>query len=285
MDVLSRPYTVADHDPILLPTVGKTHVDTESHQEGFWDFLRTPLIRGDFQIGKSVNRMIFRAAVAESLTERAQLIQQPSVVFVGGGYGSGKTTVMSMMCKSKVFPFGSGALLGVDYCKLLIPEFERLKRVSDGRASSVCQEEARAIAECVFALSVDQERSFSWDSSMSNFDESIAKIRHARAAGYKMTLVAVLTDSQVAIRRAMNRALETRRFAHPDHLVPSAEKFYAHFPSYCDEFEDVYVFSNNDEASDHSLAQPMLIARKNIGSDLLKVFDPQTFNRFITPSA
>lgn len=261
-NVLTRPYTIADEDPALEATLGKTTVDTETHSAMFWDFLLRALSLGCLPRGSAVPRVAYRTALVRHLAERAPRLASRTVVFVGGGYGAGKTTTLSMLAACGVLPFSVSALLGVDYCKLHLPEFERAKTVADGRASSITQEESRLISDDLFSLIIAEGRSFAWDSSMSNREESIRKIAAARAAGYRVQLIAVWTPPERAIPRAMRRARETRRFAHPDHLVPSAKKFAQYFPEYCDLCDTVQVYWNGDDARTGPEAQPLLIAEK-----------------------
>ena len=174
---------------------------------------------------------------------------RPEVIFTGGGYGSGKTASIQYLLKVGALPNLADfrSLQGVDYCKQLIPEFNLLKAVSDGRASETCQNESRLISSQLFRTLVEQGKSFAWDSSMSSQSESLERIEMCKSAGYTVRLVAVLTDLEVAVRRAMGRAHITKRFAHPDFLSGSHAHFRASLETYLETVDSALVLENTAE--------------------------------------
>lgn len=277
---LSRPYTIQDDDQILIPTISKVIVDTQSRQEFFSEFLIQPLRTGILPSSKTVSRQEFRETISEYLSKRGVATDVPSIVFVGGGYGSGKTTTLAALAKENLLPVPMSALLGVDYCKLHIPEFDLIRRVSDGRASTVCQGESRSISDLLFRRLIMERRSFGWDSSMANGAETIQKISAAKEAGFHITFVAVATPVEIAIERAMSRARKMRRFAHPDHLAESAREFASQFPKYVSLFDKVMLYYNgvNDSSG---RAQPLLIA-EGAKESVLASYDDKLLREFLT---
>jgi hypothetical protein len=99
---------------------------------------------------------------------------------------------------------------------------------------------------------------------MSNLHPTLEKIELARTSGYRLMLFGVWTPPQVAIRRAMGRARETRRFPPPKHLEASAAGFSRHFPDYFEYFDRVELYSNESETNNQ---EPTLIAKK-VNSEL-----------------
>jgi dephospho-CoA kinase len=279
-DELVRPYTIANDDPILQKTVEKPVVDTHSKQELFSQFLMGPLKAGIFPVGREIPREFYRQTVAGYLVRRSVAQQQPTVVFIGGGYGAGKTTILGKLATCSAIPVGISETLGVDYCKMHIPEFELVKRVADGRASEICQEESRLISETLVNHLFSNKRSFAWDSSMSNGGETKNKIEAGKNAGYRLILIGVWTPPQVAIRRAMRRAKESRRFANPKYLVPSAHGFSRQFPSYVPYFDDIMLYYNGEDY-DVGMAQPLLIATKKEINSELESHDDKLLNDFL----
>jgi len=249
MTDLTRPYTVSDDDPELVVTDEKSTLDTESYSEFFSKPLRYGL-QDPLPRGSQVSRCEYRDSLVSHLVRRGETLSEPKIVFVGGGYGAGKTTILQFLANHRRLPFQITSVVGVDICKDFLPEFHRLRRVADGRASEICQKEAREVSNRLFIKLIEHRRSFAWDSSMSNENETIEKLKVAKDHGYTLELVAVKTSTQTAIRRAMSRARESRRFAHPRYLATSATGFQAAFKSYLPYFDLVMCFENDlDDSS------------------------------------
>lgn len=227
---ITRPYTISDDDPILTPTAAKDTVDSFSGQESFWVFLKTALTQGQLPVGLDLPRDQYRSAVVTLFVDRLPHSTAPVVYFVGGGYGAGKTSIMHMLAGTGKLECPVKALVGVDACKMMLPEFERVKMVSDGRASEITQEESRLIADELFSEALKQRRTFSWDSSMSNREDTLQKIHSARQCGHRVEMISVYTPPQTALQRAMKRAKETRRFPNPNHFHRSHVQFAKFFP-------------------------------------------------------
>jgi chloramphenicol 3-O-phosphotransferase len=276
---LTRPKTISDDDPVLQPTIEKLSVDTESEEHFFYEFA-SHAIRNEMEVrGYNVPRQTYREKVALHLANQMPNLSDKVAVFLGGGYGAGKTTALNMLCKTNTIPFTMSQQVGVDYCKNLLPEFHRVRMVADGRASTICQLESRAISDMLFNRIVESGRSLTWDSSMSDYDSTMDKIRRVRAHGYNLMLVGVWTPTEIAVRRAMSRARKIRRFAHPDYLVKSARDFSKFFPKYADLFDRVRVFCNSVDRADDG--EPLLIAQKDVIDSDLEVFDNDDMSEFL----
>lgn len=276
---LSRPFTVSDEDAILIKTVDKPTVNTIAHAHWFTTYLGDALKKEELLTGYTLPRPQFREDIADHLFTKLEKDDRREVVFVGGGYGSGKTVTMDVLTKREGIPLKGLQLTGVDVCKHFLPEFGILKGVRDGRASSVVQEEARQISEILFSRLVESGHSFGWDSSMSHREATLAKINATRDKGYRVTMVGVFTRLDVARVRAMTRARKMRRFSHPDYFDKSHIGFAANFMEYAELCDHVILFDNNGLSST-GMYDPVMIAEKESLQGDLDVFDIQLFSEF-----
>lgn len=276
---LERPMTLVDSDPILTPTIEKKTVDTFTDSFMFSDPLRNLLKSNILPSGESVDRGVFHQALADHLTQFGIKGEKPALIFTGGGYGAGKTSGLQHLVKIGKSPVDipMSALQGVDYCKQALPEFSRVQRVADGRASKICQEESRTISDLLFCQLVAEKRTFGWDSSMSNKESIFKKIEFAQKNGYRMALLAVLTVLETAIPRAMHRARETRRFAPPKHLEASHRAFWSNLGDYVETFDEALVLENSKEQKEGG---PRLLARKEAGEINVKIFDRSLYEGY-----
>lgn len=247
-DAIGRPEIIEDGDPILLETIRKETVDLVAYHERFNKFLSKAIERNWLPAVNGLPRDEFHERLLRIVASNSRPSpERPQIIFAGGGYGSGKTTVLTELAKAERIPVGPGHLVGVDYFKLHVPEFSLIQSVGDGRASGTVQKECKALTDRLFPLLIENRRSFVWDSSMSNREESLQRIRTATGAGYELTLVAVLTPLKLAIRQAMQRAKLTRRFPNREALPESNGAFKAAFREYVPLFDEVIVFARMDE--------------------------------------
>jgi predicted ABC-type ATPase len=274
---ISRPETIVDDDPILEETSLKTTVDSLSYDEFFNKFLHDALKAEDLPEGELIGREKFRTDLLKLICERSIKEQEPQIVFAGGGYGSGKTTILNRLGAIGELTLTARQAIGVDYFKLYIPEFSLIQSVSDGRASLTVQKECKAMADKAFSILIKEKKSFILDSSMSNKMETQTKISMAKSQGYYLTLIAVLTPIGKATSQAMRRARETRRFPHPDALPQSHNEFRRHFYSYLDAFDKVSVFANSEKCGNI----PAVVAMKSGREKPLALLDDKLFNELL----
>ncbi len=280
MDRLTRPMLLDDDEPILDPTASQLWVDSITYFDFFDKFLGTALRNRLLPRGDQVARAEYQDALVQLLAARGLQQRDRVVVFVGGGYGAGKTTVLSMTGRKAFLTLPPSTVVGVDAFKLYLPEYEVIRRLGDGRASSVVQSEARTLSERLFERMVRMGLSFMWDSSMSDLRASLPRIRMAKAQGYRLILIAVGSPVDAAIAKAMGRARTTRRFAHPEHLADSHQKFARAFPSYFDEFDEVRLFWN-PWSPGSCPADPLLVAEKDRSDNSLVSYADTALEEFL----
>jgi predicted ABC-type ATPase len=272
---ISRPEVIDDADPILTETINKPSVDLACYPDFFDRTLSDAIKQGRLPSRDGCPRELFRDLLLRIVANSsARLEGRPQIVFAGGGYGSGKTTVLNMLAKSEKLPVGLPHLVGVDVFKPLVPEYNLIKAVADGRASGTVQKECYGMATDLFDLLTEHGRSFAWDSSMSNKVETMARIERAKEKGYELTMVAVFTPVQIALQRAMRRAEISRRFPNPKALPESHIGFRQNFNDYILCFEEITVFTNEGEEPNSC----MVIAEKQAGANGLAIYDEEMFS-------
>jgi len=267
---ICRPEIIEDDDAILVPTVGKPTAHFSAYSEFFDRPLNGAIQENWLPARDGWPRDAFRDLLLRRVAIGTALpCDEPQIVFAGGGYGSGKTSILNYLSEHGVVPLKMGHLVGVDIFKPLIPEYNLIKAVGDGRASVTVQKECQNLATELFELLVTARRSFLWDSSMSARDETMTRIQLARDARYTLTMVAVLTPFEVAVRQAMHRAKISRRFPHPDALPLSHRGFRESFNAFHPLFDHVYVFENPGEG----LENCSVIAEKHGLTNGLEIYD------------
>ncbi|MDD5262942.1 MAG: zeta toxin family protein [Methylacidiphilales bacterium] len=280
LDELTRPYLIQDDDPVLGSTLDTMFIDTLTYFDYFDKFLRSALKDRLLPQGDHIARNTYRDELVQLMSRRGVANTERRIIFAGGGYGAGKSTTLSKFATGRNCPLSVRNIVGVDSFKLFLPEYEVVRRLGDGRASTIVQKEARMLANKLFERLVQMGRSFIWDSSMSDFEATMEHIQEAKARGYTLELVAVASPIQAAIRRAMYRAKETRRFAHPDFLLSSHRDFASYFEAYFPHFQKVMLFWNAWEARPEQAIDPLLIAENNANNELVS-YDQGKLEQFL----
>ncbi len=282
-DRLTRPYLVSDDDAeVAVATHNKPSIDTVTYTAFASAYLLNARRAGYLLHGTMLDRADYRDCLVRHVLRHGERDAEPVVVFVGGGYGSGKTTILDFLVKHGQLPIQRGQVMGVDYFKAYLPEYCFLQRLGEGRASSVVQEEARLMSDDLFNRLVRERLSFGWDSSMSNAAPTLDKLRTVRAAGYKVVFLAVFTPLDVAVRQAMERARKSRRFAHPERLPESHQGFRACWREYLPFADETWVFANEGTPPDSPKRRdPCLIARQVVPNKELEIFDRTKFSNMV----
>jgi predicted ABC-type ATPase len=270
---ISRPEVIADEDPILQETAYKSIADLCGFREHFDKTLFKLTETGAIPVMNALTRDTFRSMIMRIVAHAStKLPGRPQIVFSGGGYGSGKTTVLNVLSEKQVLPVPMSNLIGADVFKQLIPEYNLIKAVGDGRASMTVQKECVKLASILGEHLIEAERSFVLDSSMSDWEQTMKRIDLAKKHNYEMTMVAVLTPVEVAIRQAMRRAKLSRRFPNPEALPNSHVSFVQVFRKYFEHFDEIFIFANMGSGGDSEV-----VAEKRDGKGL-EILNPELFN-------
>jgi hypothetical protein len=274
--VLSRPEVISDDDPILIQTSAKPFTEF-GHYKEFYDRGLLRAVQANILPQSGV---MSRAQCGEALKQllgagcSAILQTRPQLVFAGGGYGSGKTSTLNYLAEVGCLPVEMRHMIGVDMFKPLLPEFNLIKAVADGRASLTVQAESQKLASELFGELIEARRSFIWDSSMSDTAGTHARIQQAKSESYEMTMIAILTPVERAAKWAMERARDSRRFPHPEALPRSHVEFRAAFDSYVPLFDEIKLFANEGGGPEDCL----LIAEKTAGMNELVIHEDAMFS-------
>jgi hypothetical protein len=277
LGVIARPEIIAPDDYILRETRNLPTVDLSLFSEFFDKTLWTAITECEMP-SRSISRETFHESLLRLLARNSTPSPRPTIVFTGGGYGSGKTFTLNYLASQGIIPLKMGHMVGVDLFKMFIPEYNLIKAVADGRASLTVQKECQGLASELFDRLVDAGRSFMWDSSMSDESETLNRIAATRRKGYALSMLAVLTPQDVAIQQAMRRARTTRRFPNPVALPHSHFGFRKAFESYVPLFDEVRVITNFGTGPGGCY----VVGEKTERSKPLAIYDQDLFSRALS---
>jgi dephospho-CoA kinase len=164
------------------------------------------------------------AALIDSVLAQApKATLAPEIVFMAGGYGSGKSSIRSRLSELGVFPSSKYLVIDMDRIRETLPRYKKLvKEVGVEEAIGLTRHEVADIADRLRIRALQKGINLVIDQSLrgeeaSDWVRAILKT----APKYKSTLIYVDTDPLVAIRRAQAREHESGRGA-PESKVKSS---------------------------------------------------------------
>jgi predicted ABC-type ATPase len=166
------------------------------------------------------------AAVIDSVLAQApKATHAPEIIFMAGGYGSGKSSIRSRLSELGVFPSSKYLVIDMDQIRERLPRYKKLeKEVGVEEAIGLTRHEVADIADGLRIRALQKGINLVIDQSLrgeeaSDWVRAILKT----APKYKSTLIYVDTDPVIAIRRAQAREHESGRGA-PESKVKSSRE-------------------------------------------------------------
>lgn len=123
-------------------------------------------------------------------------------IFMGGGSGSGKSTVRASIMEQFDNP---PLVIDADTMKALIPEYKDLKRDFPLETDSWVHKESSEMAAAMFTAAVEKEMALLFDGTLKSWKKYLRYFKRLRKSGYEITLVIVDIPVEEAIRRAKAR--------------------------------------------------------------------------------
>lgn len=220
-------------------------------------------------------REALREAIIADMLANARPVEgrKPVAWVMGGGGGSGKSTVLRQLRELGAVPLADTVVhIDADEVKAKLPEFDRLRQAQDSRGAAVVHNESGFIAREVTARAAAMKADMVIDGTLSNPTTSRTLLAQLREAGYEIQLIAVSLDTGEAMRRADKRALASWRYVPPDSLSAAHVGFAENFVGYLPWVDVAVVYDNNG-------ATPVEIAQQGLGA-ALEILDGAAYTRF-----
>lgn len=210
--------TVPAGDPLLEPTISKA------------------------------NRQEFRAAEIQKIVSSGTSVSEndrPILWLMGGGSGSGKSTILQTLRDKGLIPITDVVHIDPDRFKAVIPEFEELIKRKDSRAAMTVHEESTLMAREAFAQAVANRTDIIYDTTLSNFPEARDMITQARAQGYEVRIIGVTAAPRTAIERVVKRGDKSGRYVPIRDLLSTHKKFASVFEKYIDLVDSISLWKTD----------------------------------------
>lgn len=153
------------------------------------------------------SRKELRACLIKQATKAKKPHGQPFAVLTMGVPGTGKTTLVKPFLRGKSY-----ACACPDDVKEQLPEFTLALSKRAKNAAAVVHEESSKIASDIADRAVRERKNLLIDGTGANLDKYSNVIRRLKAAGYKVTVLAVHAPFAVVKKRIASRAKATGRY-------------------------------------------------------------------------
>ena len=167
--------------------------------------------------------------------DRPESQENPEVLFLGGGGGSGKSTILKKEIKEGKLESRGRVWVNPDEVRELIPEYELLNEGADIRSSKFTHEEASAIADQIQKIAEGNRFHIIKDGTMKSEEKGLKQIRDLREKGYTPKLLGVTIDPHEAMVRATIRGYFSKRFVPSDVLLDAHKGFNSAVAAYVKE--------------------------------------------------
>lgn len=196
--------------------------------------------------------------------------EKPVCILLGGGSGSGKSTVRDLMIQPELdeneIKVGK---VDSDAIKEELPEYEPFQEQDVNSAAFRVHEESGDIVDEAIDTLIYEKRHFIYDGTMKNPKKYKRIIQNLKDAGYEVRVVGVDLPLDEAIKRVEARAKRRNR-AVPIGIVKNSHKGFA------TSFSEIAELADDYEIYDNSGEFPVLMKDKASG-----VQDEKLWNRFV----
>lgn len=137
---------------------------------------------------------------------------KPTIVFLGGPPGSGKTKRLSYLFDKSKF-----VVINADDIKALLPEYK-------GVNAPLLHDESVDIASRLFEKALVQNKNILYDATLKSFDKGVKKINLAKSMGYNVKLYGTNLDKKITLNNAVKRAIKSNRYVPIKHILDTTDK-------------------------------------------------------------
>lgn len=234
------PVTLSTNDPLLQNTA-EIPDDTPVTVKG------VETTRGEFREGVVENHF-------EGIT--APTGRAPIAYVMGGGGGSGKGYVSSILRQSGDIAEDNVVHIDPDNIKQAIPEYQEIVTAGDHRAAAVVHQESSMLADRALERGISGKYDLLLDKTLGNEGKGVAYIQRLKDAGYEVRLFGVTAPPLQALRNASARAHTTGRYVPTEALLTAHKGFNEAFPVYARMVDSARLYEND------GVGEPVVVATK-----------------------
>jgi predicted ABC-type ATPase len=192
----------------------------------------------------------------------------PQLVFMAGGFGSGKSSIIARLSEMNVFPLSQFLLIDPDRIRELLPEYKELvAKVGIEETISLMKSHTQQLEEKIRIRAMQHEISVIFDTALWSAEaQTYVKDVLSEGLNYRSTLVYINTHPATATKRVQQREIEAGRGA-SERLVKISNETAADSFRCLKSLFDTSIEINNDIA-------PVLVSIARTGNK-----EPERINR------
>ncbi|HGE7613616.1 TPA: zeta toxin family protein [Bacillus cereus] len=227
---------------------------------------------GDYdELRKNLHNKIIDKFISEK-GENPEIIG-PEAIILGGGSGSGKTSVVEDIIGSDGY-----VIVDADKIKEELDEFKEEVKKKNPLAADIVHDESSDIATFLLDVTMDMPENLIYDGTMKNIEKYKRIIDTLKRYGYTINMVIVDADVEVAVERVKVRNTEGR-FVSED-TVRLTNKLISESFKVLKDLVDSYTIYENSVNGEY----PREIAYKDPEEDDEVIIDMQAFINFLEKS-
>lgn len=263
-------------------------------------------------VNQMVNALGLQSLRGLTLDESTSRKDCPTLIFLGGGMASGKSSIIKLFQQTKFFQDrGKGiVVVEADALKMKDPVFKALSAMETEQAAELVHTHSTSMAESLFLTAVKQRRDIIFDGTMAwkeFIKQTVDMVRdhnnlYKRGPGYvqgqdgnvhveryweverprtktdelfpyKIRLIGVTARPDVAVVRGITRGLIINRGVPIKEQLKSHKLFTQHFLEYVDWVDECQLYENDEKA--------VLVAEKTGKDEPFVIKDEARYQAFL----
>lgn len=129
--------------------------------------------------------------------------ENPAAIFIGGGSGSGKSTMKNSVLKN--FHTEEIVVIDADEIKKKLPEYEYLMKYDREKMSDILHDESSYLAKKIAQMCLEDKRDFLWDKTLSGKGKELEFITELAKNDFLIIVYMIDVPLEVAYKRNAER--------------------------------------------------------------------------------
>lgn len=196
---------------------------------------------------------------------------EPTTLFLAGGSGSGKSTVLEALGDVKP---PDAVMVNPDLIKEAMPEYREMVAGKSKYSAAGAHEESSDVSKRLLTQAVKGDYNVIVDGTGNSGEgKFLRKIDQQKKLGRKVKVVMVDIPTDEAIRRADKRAARTGRYVAPEEIRKIHKSVAVNHLAWRDKVDDWEVWANDTRP-------PKLVARR-VGGGKMEVLDAKRYKQAV----
>lgn len=187
-------------------------------------------------------RLVIHEQIINQLIKDIRSSDNPTANFLGGGSGSGKSSIANLLIQQFKEKGEDVVLIDSDKIKTMLPEYNTLIEKNPAQAAMILHDESSDISTKLFQKCLENKLNFIFDGTMKNKEKYESFIESARQHKFEVSVSIADVPLEEAKHRAKLRYETERRYVPVEIIEESHRKVPVTFQALKDKVDSFYLY-------------------------------------------